>query len=108
MELGETSQERTERRILDAIERTPMTVPEIREHLGMSDSTAKKYIRRMHERGMIHIDGWRARKGGGTPAAEYLAGPGKDSQMTAERVPVSEAVNPHPWMCKMIMVGQPA
>lgn len=108
MELGETSQERTERRILDAIERTPMTVPEIRECLGMADSTAKKYIRRLHERGMIHIDGWRARKGGGTPAAEYLAGTGKDSQMTAESVPVSEAVVPDPFMYAMCLVGQPA
>lgn len=105
MDLGETNREKLERRILDAIEHTPMTAPEIRQRLSMADSTAKQYIRRMHKRGAIHIDGWRARKGGGTPAAEYLAGPGKDSELTAERAPESEAVNPQPWIHAMILVG---
>lgn len=108
MDLGETSQERTERRILDAIERTPMTVPEIRHHLGMADSTAKQYIRRMHKRGAIHIDGWRARKGGGTPAAEYLAGPGKDADASGESLPAPEWVVPDPFVYDMIMVGRTA
>jgi hypothetical protein len=57
----------------------PRTTAELTAALGVSASTAAKFVRVMHQRGLIHIERWRPPAYRGDHAAVYAFGPGEDA-----------------------------